>query len=112
MDMERRHLGYISDEQTISSSSISYKKPSSSKPVPPRKPSFLYLNRASSLQSVNGGVIKMSTAHSNKQFDTDEDETGWNNNTAPSSKSSLKSSNPLAKWNILSSSSRVKNADN
>ena len=89
-----------SDEQTISS----YKKPS--KPVPPRKPSFLYLNRASSLQSVNGGsVVKMSTAHSNKQFDTDDDEVGWNNNTAPSSKSSLRSAlstNPLSKWNILS----------
>lgn len=114
MDLERRRHGYISDEQTISSS-MSYgglltggKKP---KPVPPRKPSFLYLNRASSLQSVNGGVVKtnsMDRSSNKTEAKAKHSETeSWNNNTAP--KNSLRTAlSGNLKWNILSSS-RAKN---
>ena len=113
MDLERRRHGYISDEQTISSS-MSYgglltggKKP---KPVPPRKPSFLYLNRASSLQSVNGVVKTNSMDRSSNKIDPKGkhlEAESWNNNTAP--KTSLKTLSGNLKWNILSSS-RTKNA--
>jgi hypothetical protein len=113
MDLERRRHGYISDEQTISSS-MNYgglltggKKP---KPVPPRKPSFLYLNRASSLQSVNGVVKTNSMDRSSNKIDvkSKHSETeSWNNNTAP--KTSLRTAlSGNLKWNILSSS-RAKN---
>lgn len=124
LDVRHHHRGRVvdpytsGDDQSVSSSvnlsGILTKKP---KPVPPRKPSFLYLNRASSLQSVNGvtpGKQGSASTHSmdrslssnnNKQSSIDEE---WpvhhNNNTAPSSKvgHSLRS----LKWNILSSSSR------
>ena len=99
MDVDRRHLGYTSDGQTISSnySDSMTKKP---KPVPPRKPSFLYLNRTSSLQSVNENKVR-------NQSSTDEYKSS---STTTSGKNGLKSS--LAhnlKWNMLSS--RSKNAD-
>ncbi|XP_059353420.1 uncharacterized protein LOC130685912 [Daphnia carinata] len=114
MDLERRRHGYISDEQTISSSMSSYgglltggKKP---KPVPPRKPSFLYLNRASSLQSVNGIVKTNSMDRSSNKIDPNgkhSEAESWNNNTAP--KTSLRTAlSGNLKWNILSSS-RSKN---
>lgn len=114
MDLERRRHGY--DEQAISSS-MSYsglltggKKP---KPVPPRKPSFLYLNRASSLQSVNG-VVKTNSMDRPNKTDTkgkhSEDET-WNNNTAP--KTSLRTAlSSNLKWSILSSSRSKNNGSN
>ncbi|KZS21204.1 Uncharacterized protein APZ42_011910 [Daphnia magna] len=114
MDLERRRHGYNSDEQTISSS-MNYgglltggKKP---KPVPPRKPSFLYLNRASSLQSVNGVVKTNSMDRSSNKIDAKgklSETESWNNNTAP--KTSLRTAlSGNLKWNILSSS-RTKNA--
>ena len=99
MDVDRRHLGYISDGQTISSSysdSLT-KKP---KPIPPRKPSFLYLNRTSSLQSVNENKARN---HSS----TDEYKSSSNTTGKNGLKSSL--ANNL-KWNILSSS-RSKNGE-
>ena len=110
MDLDRRRHGYISDEQTISSS-LSYgglltggKKP---KPVPPRKPSFLYLNRASSLQSVNGVAKTNSMDRSSNRTDGKgkhgSESESWNNNTAP--KTSLRTAlSGNLKWNILSSS--------
>ncbi|XP_046657968.1 uncharacterized protein LOC124352472 isoform X1 [Daphnia pulicaria] len=115
MDLERRRHGYISDEQTISSS-MNYgglltggKKP---KPVPPRKPSFLYLNRASSLQSVNGVVKTNSMDRSSNKIDVKSskhsESESWNNNTAP--KTSLRTAlSGNLKWNILSSSRANKN---
>lgn len=115
MDLERRRHGYISDEQTISSS-MNYgglltggKKP---KPVPPRKPSFLYLNRASSLQSVNGVVKTNSMDRSSNKIDVKSNKhsesESWNNNTAP--KTSLRTAlSGNLKWNILSSSRANKN---
>lgn len=118
MDLERRRHGYISDEQTISSS-MSYgglltggKKP---KPVPPRKPSFLYLNRASSLQSVNGVVKTNSMDRSSNKTDAKASKhlepESWNNNTTP--KNSLRTAlSGNLKWNILSSSRTKNNGSN
>jgi len=141
MDLDqRRHLsgGYISDDLTLpriyanghhlgvgSGALTGLKKP---KPVPPRKPSFLYLNRATSLQSVDGAVHSLDR-HSlgqqqqhqqhqqqQKQQQQEHGDEAWSMAPAPASKSSPSSSSSshhhslkstLAsnlKWNILSSS--------
>jgi len=100
MDIDRRcsHLGYISDGQTISSnySDSLTKKP---KPVPPRKPSFLYLNRTSSLQSVNDSKVR-------SQSSTDE----YKSNSNTSGKIGKSNLTHNLKWSILSSS-RSKNGE-
>ena len=150
MDLERHHHRHhlhphnytAGDDHSINSSITNYSgifsggsissSSKKQKPVPPRKPSFLYLNRASSLQSVNGvappalssisgkntGTVhsmdrSLSSHNSNKSSSKSSiQEESWNNNTAPSKTSSLRSAlSGNLKWNILSSSSsRSKNA--
>ena len=112
MDLDRRHLsaGYISDDLTIPRSYNGTNVTKKPKPVPPRKPSFLYLNRATSLQSVDGGSNILSLDRLKPSHSVVHDTNGGSQPKAQDpwpagSKQSLKST--LAgnlKWNILSSS--------
>jgi len=100
MDVERRHLGYISDGQTISSS-YSDSMTKKAKPVPPRKPSFLYLNRTCSLQSVSENQPKGKNQNQNPPVSVSGEHKSNGTSGKNVSKSSLSAN---LKWNILSSS--------
>lgn len=110
IDME--HHGYVSDDHAVSSSMSNYGSLLSSgkkiKPIPPRKPSFLYLNRASSLQSVNGSTTSSLSRSDSKSKQKSSDIQLTNGSTSKSNNSIRAAISNNLKWNILPSASRSK----